>query len=158
MINEEIFLNSAKSCAFTGHRTLYPDFDREKVSEVIDSLINNGFDTFLVGMAVGFDTECFKILLKKREEKYIKIVACIPCENQSERFNFNQKKEYSELIEKADVKVILQKEYSSVCMRKRNEFMVGNSSVLVAYLRRDYGGTSQTVKIAERQGKKIIYV
>lgn len=153
-----ILINTAKTCAFTGHRTLYPDYRADKLEKTINETIKDGYDTFLIGMAVGFDTECFKILLKIRKEKKIKIVACIPCENQSARFNKAQKKEYFELLEKADEKIFISKEYSPVCMKKRNEFMVKNCSLLIAYLKRDYGGTKQTVNYALKKEKKIIYV
>lgn len=151
-------INPARTCAFTGHRTLYDDFNGETVKKEIEKLLNDGFNTFLVGMAIGFDTECFKILLNLKKENDIKIVACIPCENQAAKFNAAQKKEYFSLIALADEIVIVSKEYTPICMKKRNEFMVNNSSVLIAYLKRDYGGTRQTVKVAEKQGKKIIFV
>lgn len=156
--NSNIIINSARTCAFTGHRTLYKDFNAEKVEKEILNLIEKGYNIFLVGMAVGFDTECFKILLKIKEKKEVKIIACVPCKNQSEKFNGKQKIEYRELINKADEVIVLSEEYSPRCMKKRNEFMVDNCSVLIAYLRRDYGGTSQTVKIAEKYGKQVIFI
>ena len=81
-------------CCFTGHRVLKKDFSDEKVSEVIDKLINNGYKTFLVGMAIGFDTEAFKVLLEIKKDIPLKIIACIPCLNQQARFNLKQKEEY----------------------------------------------------------------
>ena len=153
-----VLINSAKTCAFTGHRTLYKNFDEKIVKKETEKLIKDGYDTFLIGMAIGFDTECFKILLEIKKEQDIKIVACVPCENQSARFNLSQKKEYEKLLSLADEKIVISKEYSKDCMKKRNEFMVNNSSALIAYLKRDYGGTSQTVKLAEKKNIKIIFV
>ena len=154
----EIFINSAKACCFTGHRILYGKFDFNKTESIIKELIKDNYDTFLVGMAIGFDTECLKILLRVKQTADIKIYACVPCENQTAKFTKNQKEEYKTLIEQVDGKIILSKEYTSACMKKRNEFMVDNSSVVVAYLKKDYGGTNQTVNYAVKKGKKVIYV
>lgn len=158
MSDYDFIINPIKTCAFTGHRTVYPDFDAEKIKSVVENCIGDGYDTFLVGMAIGSDTEFFKILLKIREEKKIKIIACIPCKNQHEKFSEAQKKEYLYLTEKADEKIVLEEKYTPTCMKKRNEFMIKNSSVLIAYLRRNYGGTGQTVRFAEKYNRKIIIV
>ena len=156
--NSEILINTARTCAFTGHRTLYADYNADAVKKTVKNLLKEGYNTFLIGMAIGFDTECFKILLDLKKENDIKIIACVPCPDQPSRFNAAQKKTYYELLSLADGKIVVSEEYSPTCMKKRNEFMVDNSSALVAYLKRDYGGTSQTVRYAEKQGKKIIFV
>lgn len=153
-IIEKIDIN--KTCSFTGHRNLYNDFDRNKLKEIIKEVIKDGFNTFLVGMAVGYDTVCFQILEELREENDIKIIACIPCENQSLKFSVKQKEEYERMVNSADEKIILSKTYTRFCMLKRNEFMVNNSSVVVAYLRENKGGTFYTVNYAKRKNKKIV--
>lgn len=49
-----------KVCAFTGHRFLTDDFDRELLKRVTENLAKNGVKKFLCGMAVGFDMESAK--------------------------------------------------------------------------------------------------
>ena len=154
----ELLFYQTKTCAFTGHRAVEKDFDYKKVETLVEKLINVGFDTFLVGMAVGFDSECFKILVKLRNKYKIRIVACIPFLGQDKRFSLAQKKDYENMLALADEKVVISKEYSDDVFKKRNQFMVENSYVLIAYLRNDKSGTASTVKIAERLGKKIFYV
>lgn len=145
--------------AFTGHRAVKKDFNIEDLIYTVESLIIGGKDTFLIGMAIGFDTICFETLLKlKKSYPQIKIVACIPCENQSKSWNFAQKIKYNYLLEKADEKIILGKEYSPNAMLKRNRFMVDNSSVLVAYIYKTVGGSYYTAKYAVENDKEIIYV
>ena len=141
----DLIVNTAKTVAVTGHRVIYPDFDGEKVEKLFNDLILKGFDTFLVGMALGFDTECFHILEKIRKEKQIKIIACIPCKTQSQKFTFKQKEEYDRMLSVADEKVFVSEEYSKSCMQKRNQFMVDRASVVVAYIKRDFGGTALSV-------------
>lgn len=154
----EIFINKARACALTGHRFLYQDFSILKTKKIFKTLIKEGFDTFLIGMAIGFDTEAFKILEVLRKKYPIKLIACIPCENQDLKFNEKQKKEYKKLLESADERVLISKEYTEKCMQQRNEFMVDNCSCLVAYLKKDYGGTAKTVKYAEKNAINIIYL
>ena len=151
-----MIIDKIRTCAFTGHRNLKPDFNYTELKKIIKRLINGGFTTFLVGMAVGFDTECFKILKELRTENPVKIVACIPCKQQSAKFSPAQKKEYEEMLSLADFKIYVSEEYTKTCMFKRNMFMVDNCSVLVAYLNQQSGGTFQTVNYAKRKNVQVI--
>ena len=154
----ELLINPNKTASLTGHRILAKDFDKNRLISRLKELILDGYDTFLVGMAIGFDTEAFKCILELKKEYSIKIIACIPCLNQSERFNLKQKKEYDQLINLADDKLVISKEYNSTCMQKRNRFMVEYSTATIAYLRRENGGTANTVAYAIKRGNKVIYV
>ena len=158
MIKEDFLINPARAVAITGHRVIYPDFNIKKVEKELKSLIKQGYNIFLVGMAVGFDTICFQLLEKLREKEDIKIVACIPCLTQPDKFNSEQKKEYYRMVSVADKKIVLSNEYTNSCMQKRNQFMVDNSSLVLAYLKRDFGGTANTIKYAKKQNKKIVQI
>lgn len=152
----EININTA--CAVTGHRKVEQSFNKIALYEKLEQICENGYDTFLVGMALGFDTLCFKALEKIREKRKIRIIACIPCIEQDAKFSLEQKKEYKKMIESADEKVILSPIYTRQCMMTRNRYMVDNSSLLLAYLRENKGGTFNTVKYAEKKGKNIISI
>ena len=147
-----------KTCCFSGHRVLGKNFDKNKIIEIVDILIKDGFTTFLCGMALVFDTECFKVLEQFKTTNDIKIVACVPCKNQSERFNKNQKLEYDRMLNVADEVIYIQEKYDVYCMKKRNYYMVDNSCCLVCYLTRSSGGTYQTVSYAVEQNKCVIYI
>lgn len=154
----EIFINKARTVALTGHRVIGRDFDREQVKELFISLINDGYDTFLDGMAIGFDIECCKILLELRKKFDIRVIGCIPCPTQAEKFNYKQKEEYTNLRAKIDGEVVVSLNYTDTCMKKRNEFMVDNASLLLAYLRRDFGGTANTVNYARKNLVKTVII
>lgn len=154
----EIFINKAKTVAVTGHRVLLEDFDEIKLKKVFLELLLDGYDTFLIGMALGFDTVCFKVLEKLKKDNKINIIACIPCSTQSSKFSIKQKREYDRMLSTADGKVLISEDYTPTCMQKRNVFMVDNASVLVSYLRRDFGGTKNTVNYAKKVNCKIINV
>ena len=151
-------IDKNKTCSFTGHRILPKNFDVEKLEKAVYKAVNDGFDTFLVGMAIGFDSLCFKVLEGVRLENDIKIIACIPCSDQSEFYNEKQKKEYKRMVLSSDDKVILSEKYYNGCMQVRNEFMVDNSSRLIAYLKVTGGGTYSTVKYAVEKGIEVEYL
>jgi len=153
-----MIIDRARTCAFTGHRNLGRDFNKTELERVIKGLIKGGFTFFLVGMAVGFDTECFKILEKLRKTENIRIIACIPCKGQDYKFSLKQKEEYRKMLDSADEKIYVSEEYTKTCMFKRNMFMVDSASILVAYLNSDRGGTFQTVNYAKRKNVSIITV
>ena len=155
---KEIIYNKARTACVTGHRLLDENFNKNRLKEVFNSLISIGYDTFIVGMALGFDTLCFNLLEEIRKEKEIKIISAVPCKTQDYKYTFEQKKEYDRMISVADEVVLVSEVYNSRCMQKRNEYMVDNSSVIIAYLRRNYGGTYNTVKYAEKKGVSIISV
>ena len=155
----ELFINKARALAVTGHRVIANDFDKNSLKEDFIKFIDKGFDTFLIGMALGFDTLCFKTLLElKKDYKNVKLIACIPCKSQSYKFTKTQKEDYENMLSLADEKVVLSEEYTPTCMQKRNKFMVDNASILLAYIYKDYGGTASTVKYAIKQNVPVYKV
>ena len=58
-----------KTCAVTGHRILPKDFDRIKLKIYLGQIAENGYEIFLVGMAKGFDLECFSVLTELKNER-----------------------------------------------------------------------------------------
>lgn len=152
----ELFLNKAKTACVSGHRALPKTFNKDKLEKAFLTLIDNGYDTFLIGMALGFDTVCFRLLEGLRKQKDIKIIACVPCEEQDKLFSALQKDEYRQMLESADQKIVLSKNYTQKCMQKRNEFMVDNSSIVLAYLTKNFGGTKNTVDYAKKMGVVVV--
>ena len=75
---KEIIYNKARTACVTGHRLLDENFNKNRLKEVFNSLISIGYDTFIVGMALGFDTLCFNLLEEIRKEKEIKIISAVP--------------------------------------------------------------------------------
>lgn len=155
---KEVFINKARTCAVTGHRAVSKSINIDKLKKTFLTLLSGGYDTFLVGMALGFDTICFGVLEDIRKKENIKIYACVPCLSQSYKYNKKQKEEYDRMLSVADEVLLISEEYSKDCMQKRNKFMVDNCSVVVAYLNRNFGGTVNTVKYAEKNSVPVINV
>lgn len=148
-----------KTCAFTGHRQIENDFDAEYLKKIISEFIESGYDTFLCGMAIGFDMIAAETVLELRE-KYpqIKLIACVPCEGQSRYFNSVDKQRYNKILSACAEVKILSNRYYNGCMQARDRFMVDKSSLLIAYRRKNEGGTHYTVKYALSQNKRICLI
>ncbi|MBO5851504.1 MAG: DUF1273 family protein, partial [Clostridia bacterium] len=147
-----------KTCCFTGHRILKKDFLIEQTRQEVLKLLNKNYQTFLVGMAKGYDIECLKMLLSLKKEYNLEIIACIPCKNQPEKLTDKEKQEYNNLLLEVDQKIYLEETYKAGCMQKRNRFMVDNSSTVIVYKYVDKGGTFYTETYAKKNNKEIIYV
>lgn len=147
----------ANTAAFSGHRNLKDTgFDSGLLERVIRELINNGTKTFLCGMAVGFDLSAAETVLSYKEKEEIKLIACLPCPNQSERYSSANKLLYEKILNSCDEVVTVCPEYTNGCMFERDRYMVDNSDLIVSFLRKEKGGTFYTVNYARRQNKKII--
>ncbi len=151
-----------KTCCFTGHRII-PQKDRaflEKETEkVCLSLIERGYENFIAGGALGFDTLAEKCVLKLKE-KYpnIKLVLAIPCKEQHKNWTKKDKEAYEEILGLSDDKVYVSESYSPECMKKRNRFMVDHSSAVVAYITKVTGGAVYTVTYGVEKGREIIFI
>ena len=145
---------------FSGHRNLPQDCTelQANLEKAIVELIECGVVFFGSGGAVGFDLLAATAVLKLKEDyPHIRLVMVLPCppEQQSLKWNDEQKKRYYEILDQADKVRILSPQYTDKCMHDRNRHMVDNSAYLICYLREQRGGTFYTVNYAERQGLKI---
>ncbi len=139
--------NIKKTCVFTGHRELGEDFSPRKLKKEIKKLILEGVDTFLSGMAMGFDLIAAETVLSlKKKFTNVKLVACIPCYNQEKYFPEKDKTRYVKILKKADESVLLSDFYFKGCMQKRDKYMVERADVMITYCKKNLGGTAFTVK------------
>lgn len=147
-------------CAVTGHRVLGKEFRRAVLEEKLDFLLARGADTFLCGMALGFDLLCGELLAERKKSVPLRLVACIPCADQSGAFPPAAKRRYDALLGSCDERVVLHERYETGCMFERNRYMVDRCDLLFAYLREGSkkGGTYYTVRYAERQKKSVFYL
>lgn len=154
-------IDKTKVACFSGHRKLPEDCAelRRNLEKAIIDLINLGVVFFGNGGAVGFDALAATTVLKLKEDyPHIRLVMVLPCppEQQSLKWNDEQKNRYYEILDQADKVRVLSPQYTEKCMLDRNRHMVDNSAYLICYLREQHGGTFYTVNYAERQGLKIL--
>ena len=151
-----------KTVCFTGHRTI-PMLKKwkieKKLKETLEALIDNGYCYFGAGGALGFDTIAAQTVLElKKKYPEIKLILVLPCKNQTRGWEEKDVSVYESIIEQADKVVYTQEHYDRGCMFKRNRHLVDNSSVCVAYLTEEKGGTAYTVNYANQKGVKVINI
>lgn len=130
------------------------------------------------GGALGFDTHAFMAVAKVNKKlrttidgkSYHQIITnlCIPFENQSMKWRdrdkeiYNQMKRFSDVVHYVDtIPAYSDKNtkvgvYSGYKMQKRNEFMIDNCNLLIAFW--DYeesGGTWNAIKYAKSKGIEV---
>lgn len=154
-------VDKMKVACFSGHRKLPEDCTelRTNLEKAIISLIERGVVFFGNGGAVGFDALAAETVLRLKEDyPHIRLVMVLPCppEQQSLKWNEQQKKRYYDLLDRADKVRVLSPRYTKSCMLDRNRHMVDCSAYLICYLREQHGGTFYTVNYAEQQGLEIL--
>lgn len=158
-------IKSTTAC-LTGHRpkSLPWGYDESKnscvkfkaeVKKIFIGAINYGINTFLTGMAEGFDMIGAEILLKLRKKYNIKVVAVVPCLGQELKWSVEQQKRYRNILLQCDERVVLKEHYTSTCMNERNLFMTKNSCVCIACWNGLPSGTGNTVRFAKENGNKV---
>ena len=162
-------LNRYWAC-FTGHRPQklpwgYNENDERCIDMInrtkaeIENAIKKGYHTFLCGMALGFDMICAEIVLElKKKYPHIKLIGAIPCKNQSDRWITSQKERYNKLVKQLDDIRCINDKYVDGCMQERNQYMINNSSLVIALYNGLGGGTKSTIDYAKKQGKEVVII
>ncbi len=165
---EKIFedLKQVTLC-FTGHRSQklpwrFNEQDnrcvvmRNKTKEKIEQSIIDGYVYFISGMALGFDMICAEIVLEyKKKYPHIKLVCAIPCKNQDKFWSDEYKNRYKKILSRADIIRYIAEDYTKTCMLERNDYMLKNSSKVIALFNGLAGGTKSTILKAQKMGLKI---
>ena len=151
-------MSREKSCCFSGHRHLGLDFSRQELKNVIVGLIEEGYKIFIVGGALGFDTEvAIAVLQLKKKYKDIKLHIYVPCIGQESRWQKKDIKLYNAILKRADYVDMPSYYYNNECMKIRNYKMVDNASYLVTYFNgNQISGTAQTIRYAKKCGLGMV--
>lgn len=145
-----------RTACFTGHRTI-PFLQRRKIEkrteEALIEAIKQDYRFFGTGGALGFDTLAAQTVLRLRKTyPQIKLILVLPCLSQTRGWRPEDIAEYERIKAAADKVVYTSQEYTRDCMFKRNRHLVDNSSLCIAYLTENTGGTAYTVDYARFKG------
>ena len=153
------------ACCFTGHRPgklpggYSGDHSRLRLAlrEAINRTQQEGFDTFISGMALGCDTwAAEEVLAMRAAGKPVRLVAARPCPGQERRWSPDDRARYRRLMEQADAIYTACDAYTPYCMGARNLWMVEQASRLIALFDGTPGGTANTVKLAQERRLEIV--
>ena len=163
-----------KTCCFTGHRpkTLPWGFDesdlrcvafKSKMRYALENLIvENGYENFISGMAMGADMICAEVVLSlKNLYPHIKLECAVPNYAFTESWEDEDVRRFSSILTRADrIKYVsVGKVYSKRDLMLRNIYMVDSSELVVAiYIDGESGGTKNTITYAKSKGKEIVVV
>ncbi len=147
-------------CCFTGHRPHKIRMKEETVKELlrkaIKQAIEDGFVTFISGMACGVDLWPASILLEDRKRTSSTHLTCAsPYEGFEKNWEYEDRELYHSIMEQADLVKYICKHYFRGCYQVRNEWMVDKSARVISLYNGESGGTKNTVVYAQRNGIEV---
>lgn len=164
---EKLVLCKERTCCFTGHRDRDLPYggDRStigmknlvsRLSLEIGNAIDDGYDTFLSGMAGGIDLICAELVFSMAARGApVRLVCALPYPQQAENELEDPRDVYVYgMVTSGSERIIVSEKYCAGCYKKRNAFMVACSSRLIGVLKRKTGhsGTLQTIRMAKKAG------
>ena len=118
-----------------------------------------GYRNFLCGMAIGFDLAAAEVsILLRNELTDLKVIAVIPYEGMQRRFSASQRARFDKVKEEADEVITLAQNHSPSVYATRNNYLVDNSSAVIAYFTGEKGGTAYTVRRAVKRLLQVINI
>lgn len=135
---------------FCGHRDEFCNNEiKERLYIETERLINRGAKKFFLG-GYGFFDLSAATTVKKLKEKYphIEAVIILPYIN----------KKYPEDLYDYSIYPSIEKALPRFAITERNKWMIENSDVLIALVKKSYGGAYNTLRLAQKKQKEIIYI
>ena len=132
---------------FCGHGDCWDEDIKRWLRETVEALILRGADDFLLGGYGGFDA-CAASVVWAFKKKYptIRSTLVLPY--------------LDRIVDASKYDGTLYPPLETVPQRyaisRRNEYMVNEADVVVAYVTRDWGGAAKTLAYAKRKKKTII--
>jgi len=150
-----------KTVCFTGRRDIsaedVPRVECELYS-IVKQLAKDGYNCFICGGALGFDTLAATAVIKHKREFDIKLIIAVPHKGQDVLWAKHDRVRYAHILANADEVIYLAERYTQGCMQARNRYMVDKSALLVAYSDSAKGGTAYTCAYAIKQGVARMYI
>ena len=149
-----------RAAAFTGHRDVEKSEYEHLTTAIfltVDRLYREGVKTYYVGGALGFDTiAAVSVLNLKIKYPDLRLIVAVPCPDQSAAWHASDRALYDSILRRADEVVTVSPYYCRGCMQMRNRYMVDRADTLIAYVKRDSGGSAYTRNYALKKGLTVI--
>ena len=141
------------TCCFFGHRDA-PSSVLPRIEEAVEKLIiEQDVKSFLVGNQGQFDSKVLsvlrKITAKHPEITYNVVLAYMPKEKEEW-----SPYEYWETMLPEGLEAV----HPRFAISKRNEWMVSESDIVIAYVKHSWGGAAKYVELARRKKKQILNI
>ena len=143
-------------CCFTGHRPeklhMTEDEVCSRLEREIRAAVEEGFQTFITGMARGVDIWAGEIVLRLRSEGApIHLIAASPYRGFESAWSPEWRRRYAAVMAAADLVRFISPCYDRGCFQRRNEWMVDHSARVIAVFNGEKGGTKNTIDYAKRK-------
>lgn len=123
----------------------------------IRKAIDDGFVTFISGMARGVDIWAAEIVLRLRDEGMpIHLICVSPFEGFERSWSDDWKRRYNSVMRQADIVKFVCPEYSRACFQIRNVWMVERSARVIAVYNGELRGTKNTIDYANKKRVEVI--
>ena len=147
--------NREKVVAFAGHRYEWHCIGVEdKLSQVLEELIQKGYTIFYDGNYGAFDKKCASAVLQlKHKYPHIKLIRILTY--------YHHERDKYELPSYYDGSILpeIEELHYKQKIVKRNEWIIDNCDILVCHIEETYkSGAYRTLKYAQKQHKPIIYI
>lgn len=150
-------------CCFTGHR---PEKLRRSEQEIrmeleseIQRAIQDGYITFITGMARGVDIGAAEIVLQFKIEGFpVHLICACPFPGFEESWSAEWQSRYRAVLEQADLVRCISPRYSRGCFQTRNEWLVNHSSRVIAVFNGQPSGTKNTINYAMSQRVPVLRI
>ena len=143
--------------AFTGHRTYCGEANLD-LRQTILRLYEEGFTRFMCGMAWGFDLAAGEAVAEaKKHCSEIELVAVVPYDGFGSLFRGDDAEQYGQVMAAADEVVVVSEQGGDAAFRRRNDYLVDNASIVVAWFDGvPRGGTAYTVRRARHSRLPVV--
>lgn len=124
----------------------------------VESLLDQGFDTFLCGMADGFDLMAgMAVVRAMSRHDNIRLVAVIPYRNHIYSIDPDGQTDYRTILDAAKQSIYIADSYLGPQLYlRRNDYIVDHSDLIVCYFDGQKGGTAYTIARARKAHRRII--
>lgn len=146
----------AHRCCFTGHRPEKLHADEKTICSIlakaIDDTIDDGFATFISGMARGVDIWAAEIVLyRKQHNPALRLICACPHPDFEKRWPPEWVARYHRILAAADLVHTISPAFTMAAYQRRNEWMVDHSARVIAVYNGEPGGTRNTIEYAQQQ-------
>ena len=145
--------------AFAGHSFIS---STEKIKEMVEEQIRNNITiampvTCYLGGYGDFDEICARVCKElKQEYEGIEVVYVAPYISLTEQAKIKEMQRYG--LYDTSIYPPIENVPLRFAISKRNEWMMTNADLVIAYVNHNYGGAHKSLQIAKRKKKRIINI
>ncbi len=156
-------IDITKTCCFTGHRPEKlrgtEENIKSRLAEEIQNAINDGFTTFITGMALGVDTwAAQEVMRQKSANSDIKMICAVPFKGVEKNRTLEEQALFNAILNDADMVDYICTKYQYWVFQARDRWMVDHAARVIAVFNGTPGGTAITVNIAKEKNREIVMI